>query len=114
MKFSAIHFAATRNIERIEIMAAETEARTRGVTGQRKNRRHAPIAIENLDSHPRGNVGQSVAVHSNSSGAAVVCPGGNIEVVECLPGVDCSVGADTVAQPGAREALGDKQPEAVG
>jgi hypothetical protein len=37
MKLSAIDFAAARHIERIEIMAAETEAGTRGVTGQRKN-----------------------------------------------------------------------------
>src|SRR5271163_998311 len=35
MQLSAIH-----HIERIEIMAVETEAGTRGVTGQRKNRRH--------------------------------------------------------------------------
>src|ERR1700684_1092652 len=112
MKLSAIHFSAARNIERIEIMAAETEPRTRGVTGQRKNRRHTPVAIENLDSHPRGNVSPSIAVHSNSSRAPVVRPSGNIEIVECLSGVDCSVGPDTVAQPGVREALGDKEPEA--
>jgi hypothetical protein len=62
MKLSAIHFPTTGHIERIEIMAAETEAGTRGVTGQRKNRRHTPIAIENLDPHPRGNVGPSIAV----------------------------------------------------
>jgi hypothetical protein len=60
MKFPAIHFPAAGNIERIEIMAAKTEAGTRGVTGQRKNRRHAPIAIENLDSHPRGYIGSSI------------------------------------------------------
>ncbi len=59
MKLSAIHIPATRHIERIEIMTAETEAGTRGVIGQRKNRRHTPVAIENLDSHPRGNIGSS-------------------------------------------------------
>jgi hypothetical protein len=39
MNISAIHLPATRHIERIEIMTAETEAGTRGVTGQRQNRR---------------------------------------------------------------------------
>ena len=39
MKFPAIHFPAAGNIERIEIMTAKTEAGTRGVTGQRQNRR---------------------------------------------------------------------------
>jgi hypothetical protein len=95
-------------------MAAETKAGTRGVTRQRKNRRHTPVAIENLDSHSRSNVGSSIAVHTNPGRTAVVCPSGNIEILECLPGVDCSVGADTVAQADARETLRDKQPEAVG
>ena len=88
MKLSAIHLPATRHIERIEIMTAKTEAGTRGVTGQRKNRRHPPVAIENLDSHPRGNIGPSIAVHSNRGRTAVVRPSRNIEVVECLSGVD--------------------------
>jgi hypothetical protein len=41
-------------------MTAETEAGTRGVTGQRQNRRHTPVAIGNLDSHARGNIGPSI------------------------------------------------------
>ncbi len=114
MKPSAIYFPTTRNIERIEIMAAETEAGPRGVIGPRKNRRHTSIAIENLDSHPRGDVGPSITVHSNAGGTTVVCPGGNIEIVEWLSSVDGSVGPDTVAQPGAREALGDEQPKTIG
>ena len=108
MKLSAIHLPTTRHIERIETMTAETEAGTCGVIGQRKNRRHTPVAIENLHAHPRGNIGPSIAVHSNRGRTAAVRPGGNIEVVECLSGVDCSVGPDTVAQAGTREALGDK------
>jgi hypothetical protein len=41
-------------------MTAETVAGTRGVNGQRKNRRHTPVAIEILDSHARGNIGPSI------------------------------------------------------
>ena len=113
MKFSAVDFPTTRHIERIEIMAAETEAGSCGVTWQRKNRRHTAVAVENLHSHPRGHVGSSIAVHTNSGRAAVVRPGGNIEVVERLSRIDRSVGPDTVAQASAREALGDKQPQAI-
>ena len=109
MKLSAIHLPTARHIERIETMTAETEASTCGVIGQRKNRRHTPVAIENLHAlSALLNIGPSIAVHSNRGRTAAVRPGGNIEVVECLSGVDSSVGPDTVAQAGTREALGDK------
>src|SRR5580698_10458645 len=51
------------------------------MSGDRKDGSDASIAIEDLNTHPRGSVGVAVAIHAELGDAAIVGGIGNVEPV---------------------------------
>ncbi len=81
-------------------MAGETDTGRRRIAWQRQNRRDSAVTVENLDSHPRGDIGSSIAVHADFTGPTVIRPAGYIKIIESRPSIQSSVGTDTITQSG--------------
>jgi hypothetical protein len=82
VKLSLEYLAAGGDIERIEIRSAKAETSGRQVAGQREDRSYAAIAVQYLNPDAGGYVSSPIRIHSDCRSSAVVCPGGDIEIIE--------------------------------